>query len=63
MFDDVLNLKYNSLVASLSEKVANEQEARRIRAIELLEDAAYTDSRISRSDADFSAEVLLKYHL
>ena len=57
LFDDALRLKYNSLVATLSEKAAKEQQARQLRALELLESSAQAESQTRRSHNNFCAEV------
>ena len=56
-FDAAIRLKYSSLVATLGEKIANEQETRRQHALEQLESIACVGSRNRRSEADFCAEV------
>ena len=57
LFDDALRLKYNSLVATLSEKAAKEQQVRQLRALELLESSAQAESQTRRSHNSFCAEV------
>ena len=58
-FDAAIRLKYNSLVATLGEKIANEQEIRRQHALEQLESVACVGSRNRRSEADYCAEVCI----
>ena len=57
--DAAIRLKYSSLVVTLSERIAKEQEVRRQRALEQLESIACVESQTRRNEADFCAEVSL----
>jgi len=54
--DAAIRLKYSTLVVTLSERIAKEQEVRRQRALEQLESIACVESQTRRNEADFCAE-------